>query len=144
MRNGLEVSLREMTPSAIVSRLLLKSFCPWKRTALPGMARQALAAIVGRCFLNAGFRMRAMAADAAQSSLTSLIAATQHHRRIMLQQVLIRGRLSPIRDPENPYRMVQGRSRTKVQIVLVGLEHPRVACLMAIHADVVGKPGLQA
>src|SRR6185295_2812348 len=107
MRDGLKVALGEMTARAIVRRPLLKTLPLRKSTALRSMAAQAFTPIVGRCFLDARFCVRAMAGDAAQSALTSLIAAAQHHRRIVLQEVLIRGRLAPIRCPENSYGIVQ-------------------------------------
>src|SRR6186997_3174344 len=99
MRDGLKVPLGEMTDRAIIRRPLLKTLPLRKRTALRSMAAQTFTPVVGWCFLDARFCVRAMASDAAQSSLTSLIAAAQHHRRMMFQQVLIRGRLAPIRCP---------------------------------------------
>jgi hypothetical protein len=143
MRNGSQVSLRKMTARAVVCGLLLKAFPLRKRAAILLVASQAFAAIVGWCFLRTGLCMRAVAGDAAELSLTSLIAAAQHHRGVVFEEVVVGGRLTPIRDPENPNRIVQGRSWTKIEIVFALLKHARVARLMAIHADIVCKPGLQ-
>ena len=87
--------------------------------------------------------MRIVACYAGQRSVAGPIAFGKCHQIVVIEQRGLSATSSPEGHFKDRHRLVKGGSRTKVEEVLSGLQHPCVRLLVTLHADVVGEPARQ-
>src|SRR5438552_17713591 len=145
MRNPLHLPLRHMTADAVVRRLLLPSYGHVKPAASLAVTAEATGAEVRRSFGRARLPVRIVTRQATQLAAARPIARAPFHRLVMFEQVaLLRFRWARFRrQAENCESTDQRRTRTKIAVLPARQENARVACLMALNADILRQPGRQ-
>ena len=84
--------------------------------------------------------MRIVARNAAKLTVRFAKTPAQLDRRVMLQQI---GVFALSRQSEDRNRLNQPRTRPEIRILPPRQQHPRIAALMALHANVLGQPRRQ-